>query len=64
MITIKELRKNRNLTLKETAQMLNISKEYLSMIENNKRNPSDKLKEKMSKLYKVHIIDIYNSLKA
>lgn len=63
MKTIKELRKDRKLSQKEVAQLLHITKEYLSMIENKKRNPSDKLKKKIAKLYKVSIIDIYNSLK-
>lgn len=63
METIKELRIKRNLTQRETAKLLDITKEYLSMIECGTRNPSDALKEKMSKLYKVSITEIYNSLK-
>lgn len=63
MKTIKQLREDRRLTQKETAKLLDITKEYLSMIETGKRNPSDNLKEKMSQLYKVSIADIYISIK-
>lgn len=63
MKNIKELRKSRNLTQQESAKILGITKEYLSMIENGTRNPSDSLKENFSKLYKVSIADIFLSLK-
>ena len=51
--TLQELRKNKNLTQEQVA------KEYLSMLENGTRNPSDTLKEKMSKLYGCTISDIF-----
>lgn len=63
MKTIQNFRKDINLTQKEAAKFLNITKEYLSMIETGKRNPSDNLKEKMSQLYKVSISDIYVAIK-
>lgn len=61
--TIQTLRKKQNLTQKETAEKLGITKEYLSMIERGVRNPSDDLKEKMSELYKQPIGVIFLSLK-
>ncbi len=63
MKTIQNFRKDINLTQKEAAKFLNITKEYLSMIETGKRNPSDNLKEKMSQLYKVSVSDIYVAMK-
>ena len=57
--TLKDLRKNTNLTQEQTAKILLITKEYLSMLENGARNPSDALKEKMSKLYCCDIADIF-----
>ena len=63
MKTIQQLRENRKLTQKETAKLLDITKEYLSMIECGKRNPSDALKERLAKLYNVAISDIFLSLK-
>ena len=57
--TLQDLRKNRNLTQKQSSKILGITKEYLSMLENGDRNPSDKLKEKMSKLYNCSIADIF-----
>lgn len=57
--TLQELRKNKNLTQEQTAKILTITKEYLSMLENGNRNPSDSLKEKMAKLYNCDITDIF-----
>lgn len=61
--SIKKLRESRLLTQKEAAKLLDITKEYLSMIECGKRNPSDTLKEKFAKLYNVSISDIFLSIK-
>lgn len=57
--TLQELRKNKKLTQEQTAKILSITKEYLSMLENGDRNPSDSLKEKMAKLYECSIADIF-----
>ena len=62
MKTIKELREKRNLTQNEASKLLDLRKNYLSAIECGKRNPSDKLKIKMSSVYKVSIADIFLSL--
>lgn len=58
-ITLQELRKNKNLTQEQTSKILAITKEYLSMLENGFRNPSDSLKKKMAKLYECDISDIF-----
>lgn len=57
--TLQQLRKDKKLTQEQTAKILAITKEYLSMLENGDRNPSDSLKEKMSKLYNCSIADIF-----
>lgn len=57
--TLQDLRKDKNLTQEQTAKILAITKEYLSMLENGDRNPSDSLKEKMAKLYNCNISDIF-----
>lgn len=59
--TLKQIRKERGLTQKEAARQLGINICYLSRIENNERNPSDKLKNKMAKIYKVSSTDIFLS---
>lgn len=56
---LQELRVKRNLTQEQTAKILGIRKEYLSMLENGERNPSDNLKERMAKLYECDIVDIF-----
>lgn len=56
---LQELRKNRELTQEQASKILGIKLEYLSMLENGKRNPSDTLKGKMAKLYGCSIADIY-----
>lgn len=63
MKTIKELRVDRNLAQIEAAKLLNITKEYLCMIETGKRNPSDALKEKFSEIYRVPVTDVFLSIK-
>lgn len=56
---LKKLREENQLTQKQAAEQLGISRLHLSHLENKVRNPSDKLKSKMAKLYKVSIIDIF-----
>lgn len=57
--TLQELRIDKGLTQEQASDLLEIRKEYLSMIENANRNPSDSLKEKMAKLYNCNIVDIF-----
>ena len=59
--TLKELREKNNLTQKEVAEGLKVNKNYISMIENGSRNPSDKMKNKLAKIYKCSIVDIFLS---
>lgn len=59
---LQDLRNKRNLTQEQASKILDIRKEYLSMIENGERNPSDELKEKMMKLYDCSITDIFLAL--
>lgn len=57
--TLQELRRDKLLTQEQASRLLSITKEYLSMLENGDRNPSDNLKEKMAKLYNCSIADIF-----
>lgn len=57
--TLQELRKSKHLTQEQAAKILTISVQYLSMLENGSRNPSDTLKKKMAKLYECNIADIF-----
>lgn len=63
MKTLKELRENKKLTQEQASNRLNITKEYLSMIERAERNPSDSLKEQMSELYGTSIGNIFLAIK-
>lgn len=56
---LQTLRKEKELTQNQAAKILSITKEYLSMLENGERNPSDNLKVKMAKLYSCSISDIF-----
>ncbi len=59
METLKELRENKSLTQEQAAKILDVTKEYLSMLERGKRNPSDKMKERMCDLYNCKIEQIF-----
>ena len=60
--TLKELREKNNLTQKEVSERLGVNKNYISMIENGTRNPSDKMKNELAKIYKCTVIDIFLSI--
>lgn len=60
--TLQELRVKKELTQEQASKILDITKEYLSMLETGDRNPSDSLKEKMAKLYDCQIADIYSAI--
>lgn len=57
--TLKELREKRKLDPPYVAENCNITLSYLYMLENGERNPSDKLKVKLAKLYKVSKATIF-----
>ena len=57
--SLQTLRIQKGLTQEQASKILSITKEYLSMLETADRNPSDKLKEKMAKLYECEIADIF-----
>ncbi len=61
METLKELRENKSLTQEQAAKILDVTKEYLSMLEREKRNPSDKMKERMCNLYNCKIEQIFSA---
>lgn len=56
---IKQLRLNAGYSQVEASKKLNITSDYLSMIETNKRRCSIKLINSMAKLYKVKPVDIF-----
>ena len=57
--TLKELREKRKLDIPYVAEYCDITQSYLYMLESGERNPSDKLKLKLSKLYKVSQTTIF-----
>ena len=57
--TLQQLRNNKGLTQEQASKIFGVTKEYLSMLENGDRNPSDSLKEKMAKLYNCEISEIF-----
>ncbi|MGN1298138.1 MAG: helix-turn-helix transcriptional regulator [Clostridia bacterium] len=60
--TLKELREKNNMTQKDVAEELKVNKNYISMLENGTRNPSDKMKNHLAKLYKCSVVDIFLSI--
>jgi len=56
---IQELRIKNNLTQYQVARKTGVTKDYISMIERGIRNPSDKMKEKLAKLYNTTVVQIF-----
>ena len=55
---IKNLRKTKEWSLKETAKLLGISESFLSQIENNKRKPSLELIKAIANLFECNADEI------
>lgn len=56
---MRELRIKNNFTQEEVAKETGVTKDYISMLERGIRNPSDKMKEKLAKLYNTTVIQIF-----
>lgn len=59
---LKGLRKKAKLTQKYVAEKTNVTETYISLLENGKRNPSDKMKRQLANLYNVKITDIFSAM--
>lgn len=60
--TLKELRIKNRKTQKEVADNIGITVTYLSLMEGGKKHPSDRVKGKLAKEYKVQVFDIYKAI--
>lgn len=60
--TMKQLREYNELTQEQVAKETNTTVTFISLLENGKRNASDEMKKKLSKLYKCEIADIFLAL--
>lgn len=58
-MSLKNFRESQGLKQFEAAERLGITNDYLSMIENGKRTPGNKLTFKMAELYAVKPEDIF-----
>lgn len=61
MKKLQQYRQDRGLTQEEASKLLEITKEYLSMIERGAKKPSDNIRQRMSKVYKAPIDEIFLS---
>lgn len=61
--TLKSLRLKNKLTQNEVAKETDTTITYISLLENGHKNPSDKMKEKLAKLYNCKIEDIFSAVK-
>ena len=57
---IKQLRKAAGLRQEDMAKMLDVSRQTIIAIENNKYNPTLELAMKIAKLLKMHVEDIFS----
>ena len=58
--TIKQLRKSAGLRQEDMAKMLDVSRQTIIAIENDKYNPTLELAMKIAKLLKMHVEDIFS----
>ncbi|WP_050608466.1 helix-turn-helix transcriptional regulator [Clostridium niameyense] len=56
---IKELRKKNNYTQEDLANFLNVTRQTINAIENNKYNPSLELAIKLSKMLKTKVEELF-----
>ncbi len=52
---LRELRKEKGLTMKELGEMLGVSEATISLYESGKRTPNDELKKKLADFFKVSV---------
>lgn len=57
--TLQDFRIQKGLTQEELAKLTETTKEYISLLERGKRNPSDKMKAKLAKIFDVEIVQIF-----
>lgn len=58
-MTLKELRLKNKMTRLEVANKTDTSETYILLLETGQRNPSDKMKEKLAKVYNVKPVTIF-----
>ncbi len=62
-LNLQQLREKNGYTQKQVAELTKVAVNYIYMLEKGMRNPSDNLKEKLSKLYKCSIEEIFLAIK-
>ncbi len=60
---LQQLREKNGYTQKQVAELTEVAVNYIYMLEKGMRNPSDSLKEKLSRLYKCSIEEIFLAIK-
>lgn len=58
-LLIKEIRKEKGITLEQLSKMTNVSTSHINDIENNKKEPSLSIAVMLAKALKVNITEIY-----
>ena len=58
-LLIKEIRKEKGITLEQLSKMTNVSTSHINDIENNKKEPSLSIAVMLAKALKVDITEIY-----
>lgn len=57
--TLQDFRIQKGLTQEELAKLTETTKDYISLLERGKRNPSDKMKARLAKIFDVEIVQIF-----
>lgn len=60
-MNLKELRLETKLTQEQVSKLSELTIKYISDMENGRRNPSDKTKNKLAKIYRVEPVVIFEA---
>ena len=61
-MTLKEIRLDKNLTMKQAGQLVGISESMYSLIESGKRKPSVRTAKRIGKQFKINWIDFFKDV--
>ncbi len=60
--TLRSIRLSKNMDVIEVAEKIGVTYMYIYMIERGIRNPGDKIKRKLAKVYEISMDELYDAI--